>query len=40
MSLVGGYLVLSLPLSIVAIIRPLAIALRMALIIMDTVSPN
>ncbi|RYR71388.1 hypothetical protein Ahy_A02g005648 [Arachis hypogaea] len=37
MALVGGYLVLSLPFSIVAIIRPHAAAPRLFLIILDSV---
>ncbi|XP_027366973.1 casparian strip membrane protein 1 [Abrus precatorius] len=37
MSLVGGYLVLSLPLSVVAIVRPHAVGPRLFLIILDTV---
>ncbi|XP_057428367.1 casparian strip membrane protein 4-like [Lotus japonicus] len=37
MALVGGYLVLSLPLSIVTIIRPYAVGPRLFLIILDTV---
>ncbi|XP_061353454.1 casparian strip membrane protein 1-like [Gastrolobium bilobum] len=37
MALVGGYLVLSLPLSIVAIVRPRAVGPRLFLIILDTV---
>ncbi|KAG5063849.1 hypothetical protein AAZX31_02G187200 [Glycine max] len=36
MSLVGGYLVLSLPFSIVAIVRPHAVGPRLFLIILDT----
>jgi len=38
MALVGGYLVLSLPFSVVAIIRPHAVGPRLFLIILDTVS--
>ncbi|KAI9076372.1 hypothetical protein K1719_028644 [Acacia pycnantha] len=37
MAFVGGYLVLSLPLSIVTIIRPHAVGPRLTLIILDTV---
>ncbi|OIW12181.1 hypothetical protein TanjilG_28589 [Lupinus angustifolius] len=37
MAIVGGYLVLSLPLSVVAIIRPHAAGPRLSLIILDTV---
>ncbi|BAT81517.1 hypothetical protein LR48_Vigan07g113000 [Vigna angularis] len=37
MALVGGYLVLSLPFSVVAIIRPHAVGPRLFLIILDTV---
>ncbi|XP_010554941.1 PREDICTED: casparian strip membrane protein 1-like [Tarenaya hassleriana] len=42
MAIVAGYLVLSLPFSIVAIVRPLAIAPRLLLLIFDAVStlPN
>lgn len=39
MAIVSGYLVLSLPFSIVAIIRPRATAPRLLLIILDTVIP-
>ncbi|KAJ6778466.1 NITRATE FORMATE IRON DEHYDROGENASE [Salix koriyanagi] len=38
MAMVSGYLVLSLPFSIVAIIRPRAAAPRLLLIILDTVA--
>ncbi|GAV59452.1 LOW QUALITY PROTEIN: DUF588 domain-containing protein/Mito_fiss_Elm1 domain-containing protein/TPR_2 domain-containing protein/Sel1 domain-containing protein/TPR_11 domain-containing protein/TPR_12 domain-containing protein/Glyco_transf_41 domain-containing protein [Cephalotus follicularis] len=38
MALVGGYLVLSLPFSIVTIIRPRAAAVRLLLLILDTVA--
>ncbi|GMN39427.1 hypothetical protein TIFTF001_008666 [Ficus carica] len=38
MAFVGGYLVLSLPFSIVAIVRPHALGIRLLLIIMDTVA--
>lgn len=38
MAIVAGYLVLSLPFSIVAIIRPHATGPRLFLIILDTVS--
>ncbi|KAL9318219.1 hypothetical protein ACSQ67_014736 [Phaseolus vulgaris] len=37
MALVGGYLVLSLPFSVVAIVRPHAVGPRLFLIILDTV---
>lgn len=38
MALVGGYLVLSLPISIVTIVRPHAVGPRLLLLILDTVS--
>ncbi|EXB54604.1 hypothetical protein L484_019174 [Morus notabilis] len=38
MAFVSGYLVLSLPFSIVAIVRPHAVGIRLFLIIMDTVA--
>ncbi|GMN48339.1 hypothetical protein TIFTF001_017526 [Ficus carica] len=38
MAIVGGYLVLSLPLSIVTIIRPHAVGPRLALLILDTLT--
>jgi len=38
MAIVAGYLVLSLPFSIVAIVRPHAAGPRLLLIILDTVS--
>lgn len=38
MALSGGYLVLSLPFSIVCIVRPLAVAPRLLLLILDTVA--
>ncbi|GMJ12040.1 Casparian strip membrane domain protein 2 [Hibiscus trionum] len=38
MALVGGYLVLSLPFSIVTIVRPYAVAPRLLLFILDTVA--
>jgi len=37
MALVGGYLVLSLPISVVTILRPLATAPRLLLLVLDTV---
>ncbi|KAG8503401.1 hypothetical protein CXB51_001376 [Gossypium anomalum] len=37
MALVGGYLLLSLPFSIVTIVRPIAVAPRLLLFILDTV---
>lgn len=39
MAMIGGYLVLSLPFSIVAIVRPHAVGPRLLLLILDTVSP-
>ncbi|TYH88120.1 hypothetical protein ES332_D01G165800v1 [Gossypium tomentosum] len=38
MALVGGYLLLSLPFSIVTIVRPIAVAPRLLLFILDTVT--
>ncbi|KAJ9181345.1 hypothetical protein P3X46_009483 [Hevea brasiliensis] len=38
MAIIGGYLVLSLPFSFVAIIRPHAVGLRLLLLILDTVA--
>ncbi|EEF31863.1 casparian strip membrane protein 1 [Ricinus communis] len=38
MGFVGGYLVLSLPFSVVAIIRPHAVGIRLLLLILDTVA--
>ncbi|GMJ12039.1 Casparian strip membrane domain protein 4 [Hibiscus trionum] len=38
MALIGGYLVLSLPFSIVTIVRPYAVAPRLLLFILDTVA--
>ncbi|KAJ7976163.1 CASP-like protein [Quillaja saponaria] len=38
MAIVGGYLVLSLPFSIVAIVRPNAVGLRLLLLILDVVA--
>ncbi|KAI6674054.1 hypothetical protein NL676_001960 [Syzygium grande] len=38
MALVGGYLVLSLPFSIVCIVRPHAVGLRLLLLILDTMA--
>lgn len=37
MSMISGYLVLSLPFSVVTIIRPLAVAPRLLLLVLDTV---
>lgn len=38
MAIVAGYILLSLPLSIVTIVRPFAVGPRMLLLILDTVS--
>jgi len=37
MAIVGGYLVLSLPFSIVSIVRPQAVGPRVLLLVLDTV---